>query len=217
MTSSVIASHPEDHHAAGRRSRKTEEPRDSDERPRSGRDELEDADEVVHRRVIGSDVVAVIEAEDLRRDYPRREGCEQDEDLYSDRKGRERSRDRVGKSEPEHVRGEEQSPHEPAAATAPTAYPPPPEDLERAAVDGVQHAVVQDEVLGEDCVGRVAGRSHAWSRVSTPRCSNACGFHRLVAHARETRPPETRTKALFTVGGRLGFHCPARSLSPGAV
>ena len=152
---------PEDDHAAGRRSRKTEEPRDGDERPRSGRDELEDTDEVVHRRVIGSDVVAVIEAEDLRRDHPRRKGCEQDEDLYSGRKGRERAGQREGESEPDHVRDEEQSPHQPAAATAPAAYPPAPEDLKRAGIDGVEHTFVQDEVLGEDRVGRSADRSRA--------------------------------------------------------
>jgi len=150
---------PKDHGAGRQGTGKTEDRRHCDERPGAGRGQLEDADKVVDRRMIGADVVAVVETEDFCRDDPDGERCNEEHRLNTDRQIRERPGEGEGEHESADVRYEKQPAHQPAAATAPATKPASPQDLERAVVDRVQHTLVEDQVLGEHRVAGGAGHS----------------------------------------------------------
>ena len=65
---------PEDDEPRHMRARKSREPRGHEERPGAERDELKDADDLVHRRVVDVLLVAVVQPEELGRDDPKRQG-----------------------------------------------------------------------------------------------------------------------------------------------
>ncbi len=77
------------------RVRKVENMRDDEEAPRPQRHDLEDADDVVDRGVVGSLLVTVVEAVDAREQHPERKGGEEESDLPDRRdlvgRGRRRS------------------------------------------------------------------------------------------------------------------------------
>ena len=65
---------PEHDEPAQARMRKTEDARDDEEAPRPERHDLEHADDVVDRRVVGAFLVAIVEPVDPSRAAPRAEG-----------------------------------------------------------------------------------------------------------------------------------------------
>ena len=95
-----------------------------EEEPGTGREEPEDADEVVDRRVVGTLLVVVVELVELRDHDPERQGGDEQEDLHPDA---HRARSRIeaerklgrdeGQHEPQYI-GEDQEPDD-----EPTARP----------------------------------------------------------------------------------------------
>ena len=72
---------PEHDEACQVRIWKTDDVRDDEEAPRPQCDELEDTDHVVDRRVVGSLLVAIVEAIDPREEHPEWEGGDEQPDL----------------------------------------------------------------------------------------------------------------------------------------
>ena len=70
---------PEEDEPRHVRAREAGEPRSDEERPRAERDELEDADDLVDRRVVDVLLVAVVQPVELGRDDPERQRQHQDQ------------------------------------------------------------------------------------------------------------------------------------------
>ena len=96
--------------------------RDDEKTPRPERHDLEHADDVVDRRVIGALLVAIVEPVDPGQQDPEREGSHEERDLPDrrDAVGRrpwrnECKRHEICAKEPHDVGAEQQPPHEPTA------------------------------------------------------------------------------------------------------
>ena len=77
------SSQPEDDEPRQRRVRQAGEMRDREERPGSDRDDLEDAEDVVHRGVIASLLVPVVEGMCSREKNPQRQAGGEQRDFPS--------------------------------------------------------------------------------------------------------------------------------------
>ena len=104
--------------------------RPDEEDPGSDRDHLEDAEEVVDGRMVGALLVTVVQPMQAREDHPQRQArAEQDElplrhhGVDGRRRRNDSLRDDERSHEPDDVREEQQSTHEPAAARAPGRLP----------------------------------------------------------------------------------------------
>ena len=106
------------------------EPGAGKEDPRADRDEVEDADDVVGRRVVRSLLVAVVEAVELGGDDPAGQADDEEDEELGDigvdavddaRRAAISSHDE-GREQPDEVRDEERPAYEPAATSA-TALP----------------------------------------------------------------------------------------------
>ena len=60
---------------------KSDDMRDDEKAPRSERDDLKDADDVIDGRMIGSLLVAVVEPVNPSEQHPERERCEEERSL----------------------------------------------------------------------------------------------------------------------------------------
>jgi uracil-DNA glycosylase len=108
--------------------REIRQPRARQEEPHADRDEVEDAGQVVHRRVVGPLLVPVVEPVELRADDPDGKRGEEEQRLEAARErprclgrgGGDRLRDEERGEQPDDVRREE------GAANEPAAVPPEP-------------------------------------------------------------------------------------------
>jgi hypothetical protein len=97
--------------------------RQNEEAPRAESDHLDDADDVVDRRVVGALLVTVVQAVHACQQDPQRDGRSEQQDLRdrSDPVGRggrgDRHGDDVRRHEADDVGEKEQPPHEPSAAS----------------------------------------------------------------------------------------------------
>ena len=122
---------PEHHEPLERRMGELDDVRADEEDPGSDRDDLEDAEEVVDGRVIGALLVAVVQPVQRARESPRAGRLAQNRTsshcgtTVSTGVGRRNDslRDDERGHEPDDVREEQQSTHEPAAARAPGRLP----------------------------------------------------------------------------------------------
>ncbi len=112
---------PEDHEAREVRMREADDLGDRDEPPRPDRHHLEDAEDVVDRRVIRPLLVPVVEPVHPCEEHPERQACDEERDLpahaddVDDRSGRdEGEREKERANEPDEIGDEEQASHEPA-------------------------------------------------------------------------------------------------------
>ena len=101
------------------RARAAGEPRGDEERPRAERDELEDADDLVDRRVVDVLLVAVVQPEELGGDDPERQRQQQDRELNPGIRaapgGDDQLREQIREDQAGSVGGEQSPSHEPAA------------------------------------------------------------------------------------------------------
>ena len=112
---------PEDDEPRHRRVRQAGEMRDREEGPGSDRDDLEDAEDVVHRGVIAPLLVPVVEGMCSREKHPQREAGDEERDFppnvdpVGNRRGRtDCEGEQERRHEPDDVGREEEAPHEPA-------------------------------------------------------------------------------------------------------
>ena len=103
--------------------------RGNEEAPRAERDDLDDADDVVDRRVVRSLLVPVVEAVDPREQHPQRKARHEEGDLPTGRdpirsriRRREVHGDDIRACEADDVGHEKKPPHEPS--TPPTGGRP---------------------------------------------------------------------------------------------
>ena len=114
--------------------------REHQERPDG--DEVEDADDVVDRRVVGALLVPVVEPVDLRGDDPDRERQQEEVDLEAERHAArglpagDEVRDEEGGEQADDVREQERAADEPAA--------PPDDGGAAAVVDDLERPLVDD-------------------------------------------------------------------------
>jgi hypothetical protein len=133
----------------------TAEVRAGEEHPCPERDHVQDADQVVGRRVVGPLLVAVVETVELGEDDPAGKRREEEEvlglecDSPRGPRAERKLRSQEGASEPEDVGGQQHPAHEPAAPPDEGGPPPAVDDLERSLVDRGRHLVVQDNALVE--------------------------------------------------------------------
>ena len=167
---------------------------DGVEQPGADRDEVEDADDVVGRRVVGALLVAVVEAVELRRDDPERQRREEDRPprradvaTAGRRAGYSRLRDEEREQQPDEVGGEQHPAHQPTAALDPRRPPAPLEDLERPLVDGPS-ARRRARVPAR----APAVRLRSWSR-DAPPCRRGPGGATLRIVPAESSPPSTHS------------------------
>ncbi len=155
-------------------------PRNGEQQPRADGDEVEHAHHVVHGRVVGALLVAVVQPVELRDDDPRRQREEEHEVLPAHRHVIDRSagwKDRFGdqerQGEPDDVGEEQCAPDEPPAPADDRRLAPTVEDLECALVDGRMH-LVDDECALEQ--GRPLRGVHAFA----PSYARLCSYSALL-------------------------------------
>ena len=126
------------------------------EGPDGHRDHVEDAGEVVDRRVVGALFVLVVEAVQLRDEHPRRDGGDERDDLVRRvehtgraRAGDEPFREQQRGEQADDVGGDEHATDEPSAPADNRRTPPLLDDLERAVVEHRDRAVVQRQTVEE--------------------------------------------------------------------
>ena len=109
---------------------------------RSHRDEMENAEQVIGGRVVGSLLVGVVEPVEASSDEPQRHGQEEDQDLRRvahgvrlPLAGEHEQREHKGHREAEHVRERQHAADQPAAARHECAAFTAPQDVERTLVE----------------------------------------------------------------------------------
>jgi hypothetical protein len=143
---------PEARELRERRRRRTGQPSAEQQQPGPDGHEVEDADEVVHRGVVGAFLVAVIEPVHLRHHQPHRQRGQERDPLPGLRGVRqERLGQREGAQQSDEIRNDEKPSDQPAAPADAVVAATSSDDVQGARVDVVEEALRVRHVGSRRC------------------------------------------------------------------